>query len=102
MEYPEHILKFLRLRAGLEENDTTKDAHFNTMQRDAVLEEVLSGNGLPGRGAQVKDWIAGIYDIDLDRPRDLYCTDCKHLDAESAPCAYCIRSKPDGDYYCSE
>ena len=99
MAYPEYILKYLRLRAGMNESDTSLDEHFNKMRKDAVFEEVLRWQGIIGWGTQIKGWIEGIYGIDLDDLNALNCSGCVHLDEECAPCACCIRSKPDGDHY---
>ena len=103
MAYPEYILKYLRLRSGMDENDHSFDKRFNAMNPDAVFEEVLRWQGIIGWGTQIRGWIEGIYGVDLDKPQLrnelMMCTGCMYLDNEPAPCAYCIRSKPEGDYY---
>lgn len=65
MAYPEYILKYLRLRAGMDESDTSMDTYFNIMRKDAVFEEVLRWQGIIGWGTQIRGWIEGIYGIDL-------------------------------------
>lgn len=36
----------------------------------------------------------------LDPPNEVMtCDGCYYLDRDPAPCAYCIRSKPEGDHY---
>lgn len=44
--YPESILKILRQRKGLEEDDTSRDEEFNEMSPHAVFEEVLQWEGI--------------------------------------------------------
>lgn len=68
MAYPEYILKYLRLREGMYESDTSLDAHFNAMRKDAVFEEVLRWQGIVGWGTQIRGWIEGIYGVDLSGP----------------------------------
>lgn len=46
--YPESILKILRQRKGLEEDDTSRDKEFTEMSPDAVFEEVLEWEGIQG------------------------------------------------------
>lgn len=65
MKYPEYILKYLRLRAGMDEGDTSLDAHFNNMKKDVVFEEVLRWQGIIGWGTQIRGWVEGIYGVNL-------------------------------------
>ena len=45
----------------------------------------------------ILDWIK--YTPTLTQPNELNCDGCYYLERDQAPCAYCIRSKPEGDYY---
>lgn len=65
MAYPEYILKYIRLRDGMDENDTSRDTHFNSMKKNDVFEEVLRWQGIIGFGAQIRGWVEGIYGVDL-------------------------------------
>ena len=69
MAYPEYILKYLRLRSGMDENDHSFDKRFNAMNSDTVFEEVLRWQGIIGWGTQIRSWIEGIYGVDLDKPQ---------------------------------
>lgn len=67
MKYPEYIMKYLRQRKGLEEDDTSSDDRLNNMSRNEVFKEVLNWNGLLGNwDIDIKAWIKDIYGIDLD------------------------------------
>lgn len=65
--YPESIIRFLRLREGLDEDDTHLDEHFQSMSPSHVFSEILEWNGLLGGwDFTIKGWIKDIYGIDLD------------------------------------
>lgn len=65
--YPESIIRFLRLRMGLDEDDTHLDEHFQSMSPSHVFSWVLEWNGLlVGWDFTIKGWIKDIYGIDLD------------------------------------
>lgn len=70
MAYPENILKYLRKRARLDENDTSLDEHFNKMRKDAVFEEVLRWQGIYGWGGQIRGWIQDIYGVELNKEEE--------------------------------
>ena len=62
--YPESIIRFLRLRAGLDEDDTHLDKLFQSMSPSRVFSRVLEWNGLfVDWDYQIKGWIKGIYGI---------------------------------------
>ena len=63
--YPESILKILRQRIDLEEDDTSKDTLFLRYSKDKVLQEVLEWEGFIGYKNQIKEWIEQIYFVDL-------------------------------------
>lgn len=66
MSYPEHILKMVRKRWGLAENDTSKDSGINKMEPDRVFYEVLNWNGLLGGwDFTIAEWVRDIYGVDL-------------------------------------
>lgn len=65
--YPENIIRCMRLREGLDENDTHLDEHFQSMSPSRVFSETLEWNGLLGDwDYTIKGWIKNIYGIDLD------------------------------------
>lgn len=68
--YPEYIMKVLRQRRGLEEDDTRLDEEFNLMTPPEVLEEVLEWDGLIGYFCTIKKWIDDIYGFDIDEMID--------------------------------
>lgn len=66
-KYPEYIMKVLRMRRGLDENDTHIDWRLQEMKPSRVFEEVLIWNGLLGGwDSQIKGWIQDIYGVDID------------------------------------
>lgn len=67
-KYPEDILKMLRQRKGLEENDTSIDDKLNDMSKNKAFREVLNWKGFLGSwDVDIKNWIKNIYGIDLDK-----------------------------------
>lgn len=65
-KYPTYILRKLRQREDLDENDESMDKIFNEMSPDAVLSEVCMWEGLIGYGSTIKEWVEDIYGVDLD------------------------------------
>lgn len=65
-KYPEHIMKDLRERLGLEPDDTSKDAVINTYSPNEAFAEILNWNGLLGYDETIKNWLRDIYGIDVD------------------------------------
>ena len=49
--YPEHILRVLRKRNDLEEDDTSRDEEFQNMAPARVLRECLEWEGIIGYGS---------------------------------------------------
>lgn len=67
MAYPEHILRYLRQRHGLEENDTSMDDRLNAMPSKKAFREVLEWNGMIGGwDSLITGWIKDIYGVDLE------------------------------------
>lgn len=67
MAYPEYIMRYLRQRDGLEEDDTSQDVRLNRLTKDDVFSEVIWWHGLIGGWpALIKRWIKDIYGVDLD------------------------------------
>lgn len=65
--YPEYIIRYLRQRKGLDVDDTSHDEQLHAMSPSDVFAETLEWNGLLGGwDYQIKDWIKGIYGIDID------------------------------------
>lgn len=63
--YPEYILRVLREREGLEEDDTSMDVTFQDYNPDHVLREMLEWEGICGYTNTILGWIADIYGIYL-------------------------------------
>ena len=65
--YPEYIIKFLRMRRGLDENDTHLDWRFQGMEASRVFVGVLFLDGLLcGWDSQIKGWVQDIYGVGID------------------------------------
>lgn len=64
--YPEHILRVLRERNDLEEDDTSMDEEFQNMAPARVLKECLEWEGISGYGSWLMARIYDIYGIHLD------------------------------------
>jgi hypothetical protein len=69
IEYPEYILAKLRQRQGLDENDTSEDDSFISMDPDQVFDEVCNWEGLIGYGETIREWISDIYGVNFDNYR---------------------------------
>lgn len=66
-KYPEYILKTLRQRWDLDENDTSSDDELNKMDKDTAFRNVLNWKGFLGRwDIDIKNWIRDIYGVDLN------------------------------------
>jgi len=65
-KYPEYIMKRLREREGLGENDTREDEYLNTLTPNETLKEMLEWEGLLGYAETIKGWIKDIYGVDLN------------------------------------
>ncbi len=65
--YPEYIIRYLRQRKELDEDDTSHDEQLQTMGLSHVFAETLEWNGLLSSwDYQIKDWIKSIYGVRLD------------------------------------
>lgn len=66
-DYPYYILQYLRLRLGLDENDSSKDKMILQWPPKNVFSNVLMWNGLfGGCDNLIKGWIKDIYGVELD------------------------------------
>jgi hypothetical protein len=65
-KYPEYIMKKLRQREGLEEDDTSKDNELNQLSPSTAFSEVCDWEGLQGYASTIKGWIEDIYNINID------------------------------------
>ena len=66
-KYPEGIMQYLRQRIGLDEFDTSRDAEINEYSPSEAFSDVCKWHGLLGGYAEeIKEWIEGIYGIELD------------------------------------
>lgn len=62
----EEILIILREYNDLDKYDSSMDEEFNNMDKNEVFEIILEYNGFIGWDSTIKDWISGIYDVELD------------------------------------
>lgn len=62
---PEYIMKTLRKREGLDENDRSYDHELNKLSDADVLNEIATWNGFLGYGDTIISWIEDIYGIEL-------------------------------------
>lgn len=65
-KYSEYILKMLRQRRNLEEDDTSKDEELNKMSPSTAFAEVCSWEGLNSYDHTIKGWIKDIYGFNID------------------------------------
>lgn len=68
--YPEYILKVLRQREDMEEDDKSRDEEFQTLAPEYVFAECLEWEGLIHFETKIHSLIEGVYGIAL-RPDDL-------------------------------
>lgn len=66
MNYPENIMRKLRQRLDLEEDDTSRDKEINMYSPNEAFEEVLLWEGFIGYTEYIKMWIEDIYKVDLN------------------------------------
>lgn len=70
-DYPNYILKYLRCRLGLDENDSSRDEMILRWPPKKVFSGVMKWNGfLGGWDTRIKGWIRDIYGVDLDNLED--------------------------------
>lgn len=96
--YPEYILRILRQRSDLEENDPKLDERFQSMPSSQVFTEVLEWNGLLGGWEyRIKHWIKDIYGVDIEAEAT------QRIQPEEPDCFYEIanrlRDYSDGDIW---
>ena len=65
-QYPENIMRSLRLREGLAANDTSHDAELNQMDPNTAFDEVCGWDGLVNYGTKIRGWMTDIYGIDFE------------------------------------
>jgi hypothetical protein len=64
-KYPEYIVKKLRKRLGLDENDTSQDSYIEDYSKSEAFSEVLNWDGLIGWDYSIKEYVKDIYGVDL-------------------------------------
>lgn len=64
-KYPDYIMKKIRQRMGLEEDDTSIDDSINKMSKDSVFDKVLGWEGFIGYTDTIKGWVEDIYNVEL-------------------------------------
>lgn len=66
-KFPEYIMKKLRKRMGLDENDTSEDNLLSEYTSSQAFSEVLKWDGLLGGwDYEIKRYVKDIYNVDLD------------------------------------
>lgn len=65
-KYPTYVMKCLRKRRGLDENDTSQDERINKMKSQSAFDDLLAWNGLGGWRYEIEGWIKGVYGVDLE------------------------------------
>lgn len=66
-KFPEHIMKKLRKRIGLGENNTSEDNFLSEYSSSQAFSEILKWDGLLGNwDKEIKRYVRDIYNIDLD------------------------------------
>lgn len=70
-KYPENIMKLLREKKDLDENDTSLDEEINKMEPIKVFEEISIWHGFYGWDKTIISWINDIFKIDLNKISDL-------------------------------
>lgn len=68
--YPEYILRYLRERQDMEEDDTSRDEEFQQLGPREVLEECLEWEGICRYTSWILDLIKDIYKIKLEEDFD--------------------------------
>lgn len=64
-KYPEYILKVLRQRKDLDEDDTTYDDKFQEYKPEHVFCNILEWEGIIGYDTQMLSWIYDIFGVNL-------------------------------------
>ena len=64
-KYPEYIMRKLRQRRGLEEDDTSEDSDIGTLSPSEAFDEVCNWEGLIGYSSTIKRWIEDIYGVEI-------------------------------------
>lgn len=64
--YPEYILRYLRQRHDMEEDDTSRDDEFQQLSPKEALEECLEWEGICGYTSWILILIKDIYKIKLE------------------------------------
>ena len=63
--YPEYILKKLRIFNGLEEEDTSRDEEFQELPPEEAFDQVMKFDGIIGYRYTMLRWIKDIFGVDL-------------------------------------
>jgi len=68
MERPKYIVKVVRQRLGLDENDASKDATIARMSNDEIFEHLCEWDGLILYTTRLKGWVKDVYGVELGEP----------------------------------
>jgi hypothetical protein len=66
----EYILKILRQRRGLNENDKSQDENIKKMSKDQIFNDICMWNGFIGWDYEIKKWIKDIYKVNLEESKN--------------------------------
>lgn len=64
--YPEYILKKLRVSNYLEEDDTSRDEEFQELPPEEAFDQVMKFDGIIGYRYTMLRWIQDIFKVKLD------------------------------------
>ena len=64
-KYPEQILKMVRQRLELAENDRSQDQKINEMSPYEVFDHCLHWEGIIGYTGTILSWFRDIYNVDI-------------------------------------
>lgn len=65
LPFDRDIMYAVRQSLGLEKYDTSKDDIIATMDKDKILDNVCTWNGLINYGYIIKNWVENIYGVEL-------------------------------------
>lgn len=64
--YPDHMMRILRVRRDLTASDTSEDEAIRAYSRDMALSEILAWKGMGGYKEALKEWVQEIYHVSLE------------------------------------
>ena len=68
MERPKYIVKIVRQRLDLDENNDSRDATIGRMSNDEIFEHLCEWEGLINYANKIKTWVKDVYGVELGEP----------------------------------